>query len=109
MWTLSTSTLVGWGEPEFEFELLEAFRLALRSTLMTPSEVRAAGSSPLLVLMFLSALRIFRHDISRWSSAMLYSPVVAEQVDDVEMVPLGGPVEGSPPVDVVLRVHVDAP
>ena len=39
----------------------------------------------------------------------VYSPVVAEQVDDVEMVPLGSPVEGSPPVDVVLRVHVDAP
>ena len=70
----SESTLVGWGEPEFEFELLEAFRLALRSTLMTPSEVRAAGSSPLLVLMFLSALQMFRHDISGWSSALCTHP-----------------------------------
>ena len=70
----SESTLVGWGEPEFEFELLEAFRLALRSTLMTPSEVRAAGSSPLLVLMFLSALRTFRHHISRWCSALCTHP-----------------------------------
>ena len=58
MW--AGSTLTGWGEPEFEFELVEAFRFALSSTLMTPSEVRAAGSSPLLVLMFLSALRVIR-------------------------------------------------
>ena len=47
------TTLIGCGEAEFELE--EAFRLALSNTLMTPSEVRAAGSSPLLVLMFLSA------------------------------------------------------
>ena len=33
-------------------------------------------------------------------------PVVAEQVDNVEMVALGCPVEGGPPVDVVLRVHI---
>ena len=32
--------------------------------------------------------------------------MVAEQVDNVEMVALGCPVEGGPPVDVVLRVHI---
>ena len=49
------STLIGWGDEEVEFEVAEALRLALSNTLMTPSEVRDAGSSPLLVLMFLSA------------------------------------------------------
>ena len=48
------STLTGCGKPVLE----EALRLALSRTLMTPSEVREAGNSPLLVLMFLSALKI---------------------------------------------------
>ena len=52
MGSFSSFTLAGCGDPELE----EALRLALSRTLMTPSEVRAAGSSPLLVLMFLSAL-----------------------------------------------------
>lgn len=60
----SESTLIGCGEEEFEFE---AFRLALSRTLMTPSEVRAAGSSPLLVLMFLSAPWLHsRFTMFRW-------------------------------------------
>ena len=50
---------------------MEAFRFALSNTLMTPSEVRAAGSSPLLVLMFLSALRMFSRDKQPLSSALL--------------------------------------
>ena len=59
--------MIGWGEEEVEFELAEALRLALSNTLMTPSEVRDAGSSPLLVLMFLSAPWLHsRFTMFRW-------------------------------------------
>ena len=36
-------------------------------------------------------------------------PVVAEKVDNVEMVPLGCPVQSCPAVNIMLRVDVDSP
>ena len=35
--------------------------------------------------------------------------MVAEKVDYIEMVPLGRPVQSCPPVNIMLRVHVDSP
>ena len=40
---------------------------------------------------------------------ILVCPVVAEKVDDVEVVSLSGPVQRRPSVDVMLRVGVHAP
>ena len=48
-------------------------------------------------------------ELSLVSFDVLVSPVITQEVHNVQMVPFGRPVQSCPPIDVVLRVHVDTP
>ena len=48
-------------------------------------------------------------ELSLVSLDVFVRPVITEEVHNVQMVPLSCPVQSCPPIDVVLRVHVDTP
>jgi hypothetical protein len=68
------------------------FKFALSNTFITPSDVSCAGSSPLLVEIDLSALNSDMVSVFDQMTTTHHPPVVAEQIYNVQMVPLGSPV-----------------